>query len=313
MARFSHAFLSDFKEIGRKGEKSRRKIRGAPGEIGRKSSRVKKDFNPPEGTPSLRKKYRGPHAQNTGRRGKKAQGGLGLDLRLRPPGGFPLSSKSHQKSIRDPRLNAGFSDKLVPIQTNSETEKDKPTLTIYVANTKQLQVGDKISGRHGNKGIVSKILPFYDMPYLIDGTPIDIVLNPLGVPSRMNVGQIYESLLGLVGYFKNEYYRIPPFDENYDFQFSRNFVYWQLNELNQKHYFNYSSTSRLSHHGKKLINKNSLLGPNLGWGSLSFYFRVPISENFFRNLFFPWEGKIEDFSFREKKNRRSLRKSHAIF
>lgn len=55
----------------------------------------------------------------------------------------------------------------------------------------------------------------------------------------MNVGQIYESLLGLAGFYKNEYFRIPPFDENYDFQFSRNLVYWQLNELNQKHYFFY--------------------------------------------------------------------------
>lgn len=82
------------------------------------------------------------------------------------------------------------------------------------------------------------------MPYLIDGTPIDIVLNPLGVPSRMNVGQIYESLLSLAGFYKNEYFRIPPFDENYDYQFSRNLVYWQLNELNQRHYFNYNSVQK---------------------------------------------------------------------
>ena len=142
------------------------------------------------------------------------------------------------------RKKSQFNKNLLSIQTNSEIEKDNHTLTIYVANTKQLQVGDKISGRHGNKGIVSKIIPFFDMPYLIDGTPIDIVLNPLGVPSRMNVGQIYESLLGLAGFYKNEYFRVPPFDENYDYQFSRNFVYWQLNELNQQHYFNYSDTAR---------------------------------------------------------------------
>nr|UIB38782.1 RNA polymerase beta subunit [Trentepohlia sp. YN1242] len=105
-----------------------------------------------------------------------------------------------------------------------------------------------MSGRHGNKGIVSKIIPFFDMPYLTDGTPIEIVLNPLGVPSRMNVGQIYESLLGLAGFYKNEYFRIPPFDENvravkflYDYQFSRNLVYWQLNELNKQHYYEYNS------------------------------------------------------------------------
>uniref|UniRef100_UPI00300166DD RNA polymerase beta subunit n=1 Tax=Cephaleuros diffusus TaxID=1519597 RepID=UPI00300166DD len=99
-------------------------------------------------------------------------------------------------------------------------KKNNETLTFYLASSKQIQVGDKMSGRHGNKGIVSKILPFFDMPYLIDGTPIEIVLNPLGVPSRMNVGQIYESLLSLVGFYKNEYFRIPPFDENYDYQFS---------------------------------------------------------------------------------------------
>ena len=155
--------------------------------------------------------------------------------------------KTHKKKglfLPEKKKKLQLIEKLLPIQTNSETEKDNHTLTIYVANTKQLQVGDKISGRHGNKGIVSKIIPFFDMPYLIDGTPIDIVLNPLGVPSRMNVGQIYESLLGLAGFYKNEYFRIPPFDENYDFQFSRNLVYWQLNELNQKHYFNYNSSQK---------------------------------------------------------------------
>ena len=130
------------------------------------------------------------------------------------------------------------------IQPNYEIEKENHTLTVYIASTKQLQVGDKMSGRHGNKGIVSKIIPFFDMPYLIDGTPIEIVLNPLGVPSRMNVGQIYESLLGLAGFYKNEYFRIPPFDENYDYQFSRNLVYWQLNELNHQHYYNYNSAHK---------------------------------------------------------------------
>ena len=99
-----------------------------------------------------------------------------------------------------------------------------------------------MSGRHGNKGIISQILPFYDMPYLIDGTPVDIVLNPLGVPSRMNVGQLFESLLGFSGFFRHEYYRIPPFDENYGYQFSRNFVYSKLNELNQYHYNSFSAS-----------------------------------------------------------------------
>ncbi|HMJ14079.1 MAG TPA: DNA-directed RNA polymerase subunit beta, partial [Polyangiaceae bacterium] len=67
---------------------------------------------------------------------------------------------------------------------------------VYVAIKRKLQVGDKMAGRHGNKGVVSRILPEEDMPYLSDGTPVDIVLNPLGVPSRMNVGQILETHLG---------------------------------------------------------------------------------------------------------------------
>ena len=67
---------------------------------------------------------------------------------------------------------------------------------VFVAIKRKLQVGDKMAGRHGNKGVLSRILPEEDMPYLADGTPVDIVLNPLGVPSRMNVGQILETHLG---------------------------------------------------------------------------------------------------------------------
>jgi DNA-directed RNA polymerase subunit beta len=67
---------------------------------------------------------------------------------------------------------------------------------VYIAIKRKLQVGDKMAGRHGNKGVVSRILPEEDMPYLSDGTPVDLVLNPLGVPSRMNVGQILEIHLG---------------------------------------------------------------------------------------------------------------------
>ncbi|GIV44425.1 MAG: hypothetical protein KatS3mg035_1548 [Bacteroidia bacterium] len=68
---------------------------------------------------------------------------------------------------------------------------------VYVANKRKLRVGDKMAGRHGNKGIVSKIVRREDMPFLEDGTPVDIVLNPLGVPSRMNLGQIYETIFRL--------------------------------------------------------------------------------------------------------------------
>ena len=67
---------------------------------------------------------------------------------------------------------------------------------VFVAVKRKLQPGDKMAGRHGNKGVISRILPIEDMPFLEDGTPVDLVLNPLGVPSRMNVGQIFETHLG---------------------------------------------------------------------------------------------------------------------
>ena len=105
---------------------------------------------------------------------------------------------------------------------------------IYLAEKRKLQVGDKIAGRHGNKGIVSNILPRQDMPYVSDGTPLDIVLNPLGVPSRMNVGQIFECLLGLAGYYLNQNYKIQPFDEIYGSEASRSLVYSKLYEARIK-------------------------------------------------------------------------------
>lgn len=88
-------------------------------------------------------------------------------------------------------------------------------IRVYIAQKRKVSVGDKLSGRHGNKGIVSRILPKNDMPFLPDGTPVDIVLNPLGVPSRMNVGQTYELLLGLASYLTGNYYEAPSFDEMY--------------------------------------------------------------------------------------------------
>tara|TARA_B100000927_G_scaffold154338_1_gene124376 strand:- start:608 stop:4423 length:3816 start_codon:yes stop_codon:yes gene_type:complete len=83
---------------------------------------------------------------------------------------------------------------------------------VYVAKKRKIQVGDKLAGRHGNKGIVAKIVRDEDMPFLKDGTPVDIVLNPLGVPSRMNLGQIYETVLGWAGQKLNRKYYTPVFD-----------------------------------------------------------------------------------------------------
>ena len=105
---------------------------------------------------------------------------------------------------------------------------------IYIAQKRKIQVGDKIAGRHGNKGIISNILSSEDMPYLPDGSPLDLVLNPLGVPSRMNVGQIFECLLGLAGTYLGQCYKIQPFDEIYGSEASRSLVYSKLYEARIK-------------------------------------------------------------------------------
>ncbi|MDW8014918.1 MAG: DNA-directed RNA polymerase subunit beta [Bacteroidia bacterium] len=82
---------------------------------------------------------------------------------------------------------------------------------VYVATKRKIKVGDKLAGRHGNKGVIAKVAPIEDMPYLEDGTPVDIVLNPLGVPSRMNIGQIYEAILGWAGQKLGVKFEVPPF------------------------------------------------------------------------------------------------------
>ncbi|NBQ36136.1 MAG: DNA-directed RNA polymerase subunit beta [Synechococcus sp.] len=101
---------------------------------------------------------------------------------------------------------------------------------VYVAQRRKIQVGDKMAGRHGNKGIISRILPLEDMPYLPDGTPIDIVLNPLGVPSRMNVGQVFECLMGWAADNLDSRFKIVPFDEMHGAEKSRETVEGYLKE-----------------------------------------------------------------------------------
>ena len=101
---------------------------------------------------------------------------------------------------------------------------------VYVAQKRKIQVGDKMAGRHGNKGIISRILAAEDMPYLADGSPVDIVLNPLGVPSRMNVGQVFECLLGWAGHNLGVRFKITPFDEMYGEETSRRLVHGKLQE-----------------------------------------------------------------------------------
>ena len=86
------------------------------------------------------------------------------------------------------------------------------SVRVYLVDKKNLSVGDKMAGRHGNKGCISRILPSCDMPFLPDGTPVDIVLNPLGVPSRMNLGQLFETYLGLACRLLNFHAATPVFD-----------------------------------------------------------------------------------------------------
>lgn len=92
---------------------------------------------------------------------------------------------------------------------------------VFLAQMRKIQVGDKIAGRHGNKGIISRILAREDMPYLPNGKPIDLILNPLGVPSRMNVGQLFEGLFGFAGDNLDKRFKILPFDEMYGVEASR--------------------------------------------------------------------------------------------
>ncbi|KAJ4699514.1 DNA-directed RNA polymerase subunit beta [Melia azedarach] len=126
--------------------------------------------------------------------------------------------------------------KLTP-QTAKESSyapEDRLLRAILGIQKREIKVGDKVAGRHGNKGIISKILPRQDMPYLQDGRPVDMVFNPLGVPSRMNVGQIFECSLGLAGDLLNRHYRIAPFDERYEQEASRKLVFSELYEASKQ-------------------------------------------------------------------------------
>jgi DNA-directed RNA polymerase subunit beta len=110
------------------------------------------------------------------------------------------------REVRDTSLKVphGETGTVIGVRTFSREDGDELSpgvnelVRVYVAQKRKIQDGDKLAGRHGNKGVISKILPVEDMPFLEDGTPVDIVLNPLGVPSRMNVGQVLETHLGWV-------------------------------------------------------------------------------------------------------------------
>ena len=123
------------------------------------------------------------------------------------------------KDVRDSSLHVphGVEGVVIDIQQMSRMEGDdlnpgvEKVVKVLIANKRKLREGDKMAGRHGNKGVVSRILPIEDMPYLEDGTPLDVCLNPLGVPSRMNIGQIMESELGIAGKYLNQFFEAPVF------------------------------------------------------------------------------------------------------
>ncbi|WP_425145561.1 DNA-directed RNA polymerase subunit beta [Deinococcus sp.] len=119
-------------------------------------------------------------------------------------------------SLRVQSGQGGIVVKTVRFRRGDEGVDLKPgvreMVRVYVAQKRQMQVGDKVANRHGNKGVVSKILPPEDMPYLEDGTPVDLVFNPLGVPSRMNLGQILETHLGEVARLTGQKFITPVFD-----------------------------------------------------------------------------------------------------
>lgn len=142
------------------------------------------------------------------------------------------------RDVRDNSLRVpnGEKGRVVDVRVFTREQGDElppganMVVRVYVAQKRKIQVGDKMAGRHGNKGIISRILPIEDMPYLPDGTPLDIVLNPLGVPSRMNVGQVYECLLGWAAENLGVRFKVIPFDEMHGEEKSRETVHAKLQE-----------------------------------------------------------------------------------
>jgi len=124
-----------------------------------------------------------------------------------------IATLLHNFSIKANDLLGAFKRKQFKVTVGDELPNGIVKLAkVYIAKKRKLKVGDKMAGRHGNKGIVSRIVRDEDMPFLEDGTPVDIVLNPLGVPSRMNLGQIYETVLGWAGEKLGKKFATPIFD-----------------------------------------------------------------------------------------------------
>ena len=124
-----------------------------------------------------------------------------------------ISSLLHNYRIKENDIQGALRREKFTISVGDELPPGiKKLAKVYIAKKRKLKVGDKMAGRHGNKGIVARIVRQEDMPFLEDGTPVDIVLNPLGVPSRMNIGQIYETVLGWAGKNLGRKFSTPIFD-----------------------------------------------------------------------------------------------------
>ncbi len=161
--------------------------------------------------------------------GSEVKAGDVLVGKITPKGEQELSSEERllraifgekAKDVRDTsqRMNGTASGKVVGVKVFSRENGHElkagvlMQIQIFVAQLRKISVGDKLAGRHGNKGVIARILPVEDMPYMDDGTPVDIVLNPLGVPSRMNLGQLFETHLGMAARALGYHVATPPFN-----------------------------------------------------------------------------------------------------
>ena len=161
--------------------------------------------------------------------GSEVRAGDVLVGKITPKGEQELSSEERllraifgekAKDVRDTsqRMNGSMAGKVVGVKIFSRENGHElkagvlMQIQIFVAQLRKISVGDKLAGRHGNKGVIARILPVEDMPYMADGTPVDIVLNPLGVPSRMNLGQLFETHLGLAARALGYKVATPPFN-----------------------------------------------------------------------------------------------------
>ena len=162
------------------------------------------------------------------------------------------------REVRDTSLKVphGARGKIVAVK--QMTRADSPdalspgvnkVVKIYVAQLRKITVGDKMAGRHGNKGVVSRILPVEDMPYLPDGTPVDVVLNPLGVPSRMNLGQVLETIMGFVAVQNGWKVATPVFEGAKEHE-----IFEQLEKLGRQKYAELTSDGMITLHDGRTGN-----------------------------------------------------------